>query len=468
LSFIDKVLLLGIALTLITAFFLVSAYSSSNRSSSESSNSTDTSEEKSYSLNLTDPNLRAELVVKGLRYPTSMTFLGKDDMLVLEKETGTVKRIVNGQMLENPVIDVNVYGLGENGLLGTTAVKNNSGSENITNVFLFFSESKYGDTMNMTGGETPLGNRLYKYEFVNNTLTNPQLILDLPYSKIDSPMHNGGKIVIGPDHNLYVTSGDLGDHYTEAQNAKGGDPADGSSGVLGLQQNGQPTEWNGASEENGEEGILGSEYPLNLYYGYGIRNSFGMDFDPMTENLWITDNGPDRSDEINLVRPGFNGGYDVILGLAEEQDGDVNDLVDYDGKGEYGDPKFVWGSPIGVTAIKFLNSIKYGDEYENDILVGDFNYGNIYHFDLDEGRENLILQGNLTDKTAGEIEEMNENIFARGPGAIVDIQIGPDGYLYVLSLLATVTDCDPDLAGCVVDSPRPLEGVVHRIVPIKS
>jgi hypothetical protein len=63
---------------------------------------------------------------------------------------------------------------------------------------------------------------------------------------------------------------------------------------------------------------------------------------------------------------------------------------------------------------------------------------------------------------------MKEIIFAQGPGGIVDIQIGPDGYIYVLSLLATVSDCDPILPGCVVTGSVSLEGVIHKIVPANN
>jgi glucose/arabinose dehydrogenase len=265
----------------------------------------------------------------------------------------------------------------------------------------------------------------------------------------------------------------LGDHYTEAQNANDeGDPADGSSGVLVIQQDGEPILEGSEGEENEEEeeressGSLGNEYPLNIYYAYGIRNSFGMDFDPLTGNLWITENGPDRGDEINLVKAGFNGGYDKILGIASDRD--VDDLVDFDGQGKYSDPEFVWERPTGVTAIKFINSTKYPEDYQNDILVGDFNYGNIYRFGLEEDRENLTLDGELNDKIAESPAEMKETIFAQGPGAILDIQIGPDGYIYVLSLLATTSDCDPVLVGCVVTDSSHLEGVIHKIVPINN
>jgi aldose sugar dehydrogenase len=48
-------------------------------------------------------------------------------------------------------------------------------------------------------------------------------------------------------------------------------------------------------------GLLGDTPPLDEYYAYGIRNSFGIDYDPITGNIWITDNGPDCYDELNLV-----------------------------------------------------------------------------------------------------------------------------------------------------------------------
>ena len=76
----------------------------------------------------------------------------------------------------------------------------------------------------------------------------------------------------------------------------------GRAGILRVTQDGRPV----------GHGILGPDDPLNKYYAYGIRNSFGIDFDPLTGNLWDTENGPDYGDEINLVRPGFNSGWKVV------------------------------------------------------------------------------------------------------------------------------------------------------------
>jgi glucose/arabinose dehydrogenase len=163
-------------------------------------------------------NLEVEEVSDGLDFPTSMAFLGPDDILVLEKNEGTVKRIVNGVSLEEPLIDVDVATDGERGMLGIAIAEekvaategNNNNDNNTTYVFLYYTESTDEDNDN-DGGEA-IGNRLYRYELDENNqeLVNPRLILDLPATP--GPTHNGGKVVIGPDDNVYLTIGDVGEH----------------------------------------------------------------------------------------------------------------------------------------------------------------------------------------------------------------------------------------------------------------
>ena len=113
---------------------------------------------------------------------------------------------------------------------------------------------------------------------------------------------------MGPDGNLYVTVGDLR-QKTKAQNFMNGPNPHGNGGILRISPNGEPV----------EEGILGSGHPLDKYFAYGIRNSFGIDFDPVTGYLWDTENGPTRYDEINLVKPGFNSGWQSIMGFSKDK-----------------------------------------------------------------------------------------------------------------------------------------------------
>src|ERR687885_746477 len=92
-----------------------------------------------------DPNLKVEVVSKGLKSPTSMAFLGPNDILVLEKNNGTVQRIVNGVMLPKPLLDVNVATWNERGMLGIAVAKNTTTSTNSTTyVFLYYTESSGG------------------------------------------------------------------------------------------------------------------------------------------------------------------------------------------------------------------------------------------------------------------------------------------------------------------------------------
>jgi hypothetical protein len=112
-------------------------------------------------------------------------------------------------------------------------------------------------------------------------------------------------------------------------------------------------------------------------------------------------------------------------------------LVDFDGRGHYHSPQLTWLYTIGPTAIKFLDSDKYGINYENDMFVGDVHAGNMYHFKLNQHRTELLLEPPLDNKVADTDEESVSDsvLFATGFGGISDIEVSPyDGYLYVVSL----------------------------------
>jgi len=383
---------------------------------------------------IADPNLKAEIVYQGLEFPTSMAFLGPNDFLVLEYHKGTVQRIVNGTALTEPLLDVNVASGGEKGMLGIALGKNTSANKTgidteSTYVFLYFTAAE------KDGGKA-LANHLYRYELVDNKLVNSKLLLELA----PGTRHNGGKILIGSDNYLYVMIGEAPIQNIPSQNralnyeGNDADEPDGRGGILRIDQNGEVTE---------THGILGDEEPLNKYYAYGIRNGFGMDFDPLTRKLWDTENGPTFGDEINLVEPGFNSGWKKVQGIwttpTGVRKGDLasekpDNLVDFDGKGKYSSPEFTWNKTVAATAIKFLSTDILGKQYENDMFVADANNGRIYHYKLNQNRTALLLEGPLFDKVADNDKELGNVVFAQGfGGAVTDLEIGPDGYLYVVA-----------------------------------
>lgn len=387
--------------------------------------------ERPFSLSPDDPRvfdsrLKVEKLVDGLEMPTTMAFLGPDDFLVLEKDKGTVMRVLNGKILAEPILDVNVANFVERGLCGIAVSKNGPN----TYVFLYFTEidGKDGDDRK---GKEPIGNRLYRYEFVDNKLANPKLLMNLP--AYPGPRHNGGAIEIGPDQNIYIPVGDVDGSFqpnfeaTKTQNFARGKVADGRSGILRLTQDGRIV----------DDGILSDAMPLRLYYAYGIRNSFGIDFDPVTGKLWDTENGPQDGDEINLVEPGFNSGWNKIYGFSTSQKGfDTDELITFDSKGHYEEPKLVWSKSVGLTAIIFLDSDKLGEQYKNDIFIGGVHNGHIYHFKLNQDRNDLSLPQGLAQRyISNPLTVGSEDVvFGTGFGGVTDLTVGPDGYLYVVSI----------------------------------
>jgi aldose sugar dehydrogenase len=400
---------------------------------------------------LKDPDLRVETVASDLIRPTAMAFLGEDDIIVTEKDNGTVRRIIEGELQDEPLVDVavaNSNGTNERGLLGLAIAEQD---ETTTYVFLYYTESGDGEDGSDAHGVVPAGNRLYRYELVENEdndegheLINPELLLDI--TARPGPRYNGGPLLVTQtnDNNsedvpanttIYVMVGDLDHRRTQAENFRNGPPPIGTGGILAIDVEGNPlpnpvlVEANNSDDED-EIGML------PYYYSYGLRNGFGLDFDPVTGYLWDTENGPDYGDEINLVLPGFNSGWARVQGLAsmfENQGVNIEeDLVDFDGGGTYRDPEFVWQYPVGVTALKFLDSTALGEEYENDMFVGDINNGRLYRFQLNEDRTGLLLEGELQDKLANTVDELDSVIFGTGFRSISDIEVGPDGHLYIL------------------------------------
>lgn len=361
------------------------------------------------------PNLTAELVLDGLSSPTSIAFLDENNILLLEKE-GSVRLISNGQLQPQPVLQLEgVESNNERGLLGIEVMDDK--------VFLYVTES--GAQVEGIPTEGDVRNRVYSYTWDGTSLTNPQLLLDLPAGP--GTNHQGGKLKIGPDNQLYVIVGEM-QREGQLQNIQNG-PAPDDTGVI-LRVNptdGSPSADNPFSSDPAN--------PLSKYYAYGIRNSFGIEFDPVTRQLWDAENGEDVFDEINLVKPGFNSGWKQVMGpIAANPGVSESSLVNFPGS-QYADPVFSWSESRGVTDIEFFNSTALGPSYENGIFVGDITSGTLFYFEPNTDRTGIALASDplLSDLIANNDEEISSVTFGTGFTGITDIETGPDGNLYILT-----------------------------------
>ena len=324
-----------------------------------------------------------------------MAFEGKD-ILVLEKTSGDVFLIRNDVQQEKPVLHENVTSVGEQGMLGITTVG--------TKVYLYFTESSFN-------GGPALGKRVYSYDWKGNELIHKTLVKNMPQTQF---YHNGGAMTTDLNGSVYLVVGDAGRHG-KLQNHPDGEPDD--------------------------TGVILRIAPSGPYYAVGIRNSFGLTVDPLTGKLWDTENGPTFGDEINLVPPNFNSGWDVIMGPANKTQLEL--LPGYPGY-YYHDPQFTWTKPIAPTGLSFINSKEF-EKYKNSLFVGDCNNGNLYKFDLNDNRDGFVFNSTqLADKVVDVRDSMDEIIFGTGFGCITDVVAGPDGFLYIVSLT---------------------DGTIYRIVP---
>ena len=358
-----------------------------------------------------NPEFKVEIFASGLKWPTTMTFLN-DDILVLEKNAGTVRHIVsNGTLISEPVLQVEILESSlEGGLLGIA-------SKNST-VFLYYTESRTNDQENIQ-------NTIFKYQWDGNSLKDPIFIKSIPTFK---SVHNGGIMTVSNDGTVYVVIGD--------QNAVGGEPTILNPLLI------KPVENMGV--------VIPIESPGKPVV-IGLRNSFGLTIDPETNNIWYTENGPSRYDEINMVENRLDGGWPIISGPIEREYyppipdtlwkikaqiqliimGIYNSII----LGEsyvYEDPIFSWEKTIAPTAIQFPS---YGfDKNRNSVFVGDCNLGNIYNFELNEDRNGFVFKNySLSDSVLNVDESNDEILFGEGFGCITDIKFHDDS-MYIVSL----------------------------------
>jgi glucose/arabinose dehydrogenase len=344
---------------------------------------------------LHDQSLKVERFVKeGIpNSPTTMAFIG-EDILVLERYTGLVRLVRDGQLSPWPVLDVSVAKDGERGMLGITAIG--------STVYLYFTAAE-------SDAGKAIENRIYKYTWNGDKLVDPVLLKILPS---DNFYHNGGAMA-NFDGQVYAVIGDNG-NYGRLQN--------------------RPHDW-----KNDTSVILRVD-PPGPYYAIGIRNSFGITVDPVNGNLWDTENGPDEYDEINFVPENFNSGWIEIMGPTENQT-KIDSLPKYENY-VYSNPEFSWQKPVAPTAIEF-GTKELGQE--DKIFTVDCNTGNLYRFTLNSDRTGLVFESpELQDAVLNIGETGNEIILGTGFGCATDIERGPDGFLYVLSLS---------------------QGVIYRIIP---
>ena len=451
-----------------------------------------------------DPGLGVSAAASGLAQPISMAFLGDDDVLVLEKASGRVKRVVRGQV-RDVVLDLAVNSASERGLLGIALhpkFRRNGW------VYLFWSQSRSGTDSTDLADVRLMGNRIDRFEFKQGRLEFDRSIIKFRAFQRDETNrdpatgavvlrgnHDGGVIRFGPDGKLYAIVGDTGrrGHTQNLLNGPFGpgidddqfggpetDDAHRTGVIVRLDEDGDAPRdnpfWRAGRSMGGEVGEN-----LQKLFAYGIRNSFGMAFDPESGQLWEQENGDDSFSELNRVPPGLNSGWVQIMGpasrvaqfkaietdptrpqpfapngyfglqqarwlptnIADTPAEALSRLVMFPGA-RFKDPELSWKYEVAPGGIGFLDSRELGRRYRGDLFMAGardlLEGGHLFRIQLSGDRRSVDpddprLRDRVADNVSKwELTESESLLFGRNFGVGTDVQTGPDGHLYVVSL----------------------------------
>jgi len=364
-----------------------------------------------------DPALVVEPYAAGFTSPSFFRFLpgpatGPIEFLICEIGTGRVLRYRDAAPA-GVAADLAVAFLFERGLFGM-ALHPDFATQPW--VYLYYTASATGNDTSAADGA--LDNRVVRMRWNGVALDSLHVLLQLPVG----PNHNGGALGFGPDGMLYGSIGEAGTTAGQMQNIAAGTPANGTSMVFRIAPDGS------IPPANPFAGVPG----MAPAYAYGLRNVFGLDFDPVSGALWATDNGAALYDEIDRVPAGANGGWSRIAGpVARDAEGET-DLWAAPGS-TYLDPEFSFRQSFGITAIHFQRGSGLGAHYDGDVFVAAHNSMTIYRFDLAPDRTTLIMPDTtLADRVADDLAERDRVRWATGVGVVTDMETGPDGALYVL------------------------------------
>jgi glucose/arabinose dehydrogenase len=341
------------------------------------------------------PDVKIETVIPSAKYLVAIDFTPDGRLLYTERISdfaggtyrGFVRVVVNGQLRPEPVYAFPVLHEGERGLLGIAVDPDFAANQY---VWVYF--SRYSEQLDCGSNYK---NRVVRFVLNDdNTLAGePETMGCFPIDRYET-IHNGGNLHFGPDGQLYITVGN-----NDARN-DGADPAQNLGSPLGKLHR-----FNGAGPLSVP---ADNPFPGSSIYAYGLRNSFDFDFDPITGQIFATENGDACDDEVNRLLPGGNYGWrpnypcdDGAPGGPEPQ---YNTIP----------PVSYWPASIAPTGITFYR----GDlipEWKNDLFMCAFKDGAtaLHHFKLNASRTAIVA-----------------HTIIAGTQCRTDVLTGPDGALY--------------------------------------
>jgi len=299
-------------------------------------------------------------------------FTSADRILVTERD-GRVRVINNGVVRQEPMISFEVSTRSEEGLMGLTIDPDYSSNKFVYACYAYVSGNGIADRVIRMIDEDSL------------LRVDKTLIEGIPAAQY----HAGCRIKFGPDKKLYITSGDA----TEKTLAQDKESLAGK--ILRINNDGSIPSDNPS--------------PNSPIWSYGHRNPQGIDWHPVTGDLWETEHGPSGNDgpgggdEVNRIEKGANYGWPVVS-HEKSQAGMI-------------DPKVLYTPAVAPASGMFYSGDVF-PQFANNFFFGGLRGTGLYRVVVSEDGKNVVSKEKLAGVDVGRVR---------------DVVTGPDGYIYFSS-----------------------------------
>lgn len=330
-----------------------------------------------------DYTVNIETITDEVDEPWAIAFISPVKILITEKP-GRLRIVENNVLLEEEVKGIpQVFYNGQGGLLDVSVdpdYKNNQW------IYLSYSDDKNNNSMT----------KIVRGKIENNSWTQEETIFEaLEETYLSTHHHFGCRIVFDQDGYLYFSIGDRGKR-SMAQDL---------------------TKPNGKIHRVHMDGTIPKDNPfLNnknavpSIFAYGSRNSQGLAIEPTTNKLWSTEHGQKGGDELNIIRPGKNYGWDIIT-YGRNYSGSVStEEVKAPGTEV---PILFWRPSPAVCGLDFYNHDLF-NKWKGHLLVGALKFEEVRILDIEEERV------------------IHQEILLKDHGRVRDVQVSPDGSIYVV------------------------------------
>ena len=313
--------------------------------------------------------VRVEVVARGLEVPWALDF-APDGRIFLTERPGRIRVISQGALLDESWTSIAVRHEGEGGLMGLTLDPDFTSNGYVYVSYTYEEEGK-------------IGNRIVRYVERGGKGVLDRVLLDaIP----GASFHDGSRLKIGPDNKLYITSGDA------LQSRMAQDLGSLSGKILRINLDGSVPDDN--------------PFPDSPIYSYGHRNPQGLSWHPDTGVLYITEHGPTGeggvfdNDEVNVITPGGNYGWPVVVGVADNED--------------YVDPILLYNPALAPAGAAFYNRSLFPD-WQGNLFFANLRGSHLHRVVFDD---------------AGRVVRL-ERLFDGVYGRLRAVVVGPDGALYL-------------------------------------